>query len=61
METRFLLGEKQIPTHWYNVIPDLPGPLAPVIHPGTLKPVTPADMLPLFPGALLFALVRLGY
>ena len=53
METRFLLGEKQIPTHWYNVIPDMPGPLAPVIHPGTLKPVTPADMLPLFPGALL--------
>src|SRR3954463_13496372 len=53
METRFLLREKQIPTHWYNVIPDLPGPLAPVIHPGTLKPVTEADMLPLFPGALL--------
>src|SRR3954471_24905942 len=53
METRFLLSEKQIPTHWYNVIPDMPGPLAPVIHPGTLKPVTPADMLPLFPGALL--------
>src|SRR5207302_7934042 len=52
-QTRFLLGENQIPTHWYNVIPDMPGPLAPVIHPGTLKPVTPADMLPLFPGALL--------
>jgi tryptophan synthase beta chain len=53
METRFLLGEKQIPTHWYNIIPDMPGPLAPVIHPGTLQPVTPADMLPLFPAALL--------
>jgi tryptophan synthase beta chain len=53
METKFLLGENQIPTHWYNMIADLPAPPAPVLHPGTLKPVTPADMLPLFPGALL--------
>ncbi len=53
MQTKFLLGENQIPTHWYNVIADLPGPPAPVLHPGTLKPITPADMLPLFPPALL--------
>src|SRR3954464_16103508 len=53
METRFLLRENQIPTHWYNIIPDMPGPLAPVLHPGRRRPVTPADMLPLFPGALL--------
>ena len=53
METRYLLGEKQIPTHWFNIIPDMPGPLAPVIHPRTLRPVTPQDMLPLFPPALL--------
>ncbi|BDG10321.1 TrpB-like pyridoxal phosphate-dependent enzyme [Anaeromyxobacter paludicola] len=51
--TKYLLPESQIPTHWYNVIPDLPGPLAPVIHPGTLKPVTPDDLLPLFPLALV--------
>ncbi len=53
MQTKFLLGEDRIPTHWYNIIPDMPGPLAPVCHPGTLKPVTPADLLPLFPMALL--------
>jgi tryptophan synthase beta chain len=53
MQTKFLLGENQIPTHWYNVIADLPAPPAPVLHPGTLKPVTPADMLPLFPPQLL--------
>jgi tryptophan synthase beta chain len=53
MQTKFLLPESQIPTHWYNVIADLPAPPAPVLHPGTLKPVTPADLLPLFPGALL--------
>jgi tryptophan synthase beta chain len=53
METKFLLAENQIPTHWYNIIPDMPGPLAPVLNPRTLKPVTPADLLPLFPPGLL--------
>jgi tryptophan synthase beta chain len=53
MQTKFLLPENQIPTHWYNVIADLPAPPAPVLHPVTLKPVTPPDLLPLFPGALL--------
>jgi tryptophan synthase beta chain len=53
MQTKFLLPENRIPTHWYNVIADLPAPPAPVLHPGTGKPVTPPDMLPLFPPALL--------
>jgi tryptophan synthase beta chain len=53
METKYLLGESQIPTHWYNIIPDMPGPLAPVMHPGTLKPVGPQDLAPLFPMALI--------
>jgi tryptophan synthase beta chain len=53
MQTKFLLDENQIPTHWYNVIADLPAPPAPVLHPGTKQPVTPQDMLPLFPPALL--------
>jgi tryptophan synthase beta chain len=53
MDTKYLLGENQIPTHWYNVIPDLPGPPAPVLHPGTGKPVTPPDLAPLFPMALI--------
>jgi tryptophan synthase beta chain len=53
MQTKYLLGENQIPTHWYNVIADLPAPPAPVLHPGTKQPVTPPDMLPLFPPALL--------
>jgi tryptophan synthase beta chain len=53
MDTKFLLGENQIPTHWYNVIPDLPAPPAPVLHPATGKPVTPQDLLPLFPMGLI--------
>ena len=51
--TKYLLPESQIPTHWYNVVADLPAPPAPVLHPGTKQPVTPADMLPLFPPGLL--------
>jgi tryptophan synthase beta chain len=53
MQTKYLLGENQIPTHWYNVIPDLPGPMSPVLHPATGKPVTPDDLLPLFPMGLI--------
>src|SRR5512138_1184813 len=53
MDTKILLGEDRIPKQWYNIIPDMPGPLAPVIHPGTLQPVTPADLLPLFPMGLI--------
>jgi tryptophan synthase beta chain len=51
--TKILLSENQIPTHWYNVVADLPAPPAPVLPPGTKQPVTPADMLPLFPPGLL--------
>ncbi len=53
METKIVLGENQIPTHWYNIIPDMPGPLAPILHPGTGKPVTPDDLTPLFPMGLI--------
>ncbi|HET7752770.1 MAG TPA: TrpB-like pyridoxal phosphate-dependent enzyme [Anaeromyxobacteraceae bacterium] len=53
MPTKFLLTDQQIPTHWYNIIPDMPGPLAPVIHPGTLKPLGPDDLAPIFPMALI--------
>ncbi|MBE0595686.1 MAG: TrpB-like pyridoxal phosphate-dependent enzyme [Desulfuromonadales bacterium] len=53
MQTKILLPEDRIPKQWYNIIPDMPGPLAPVIHPGTLQPVTPDDLLPIFPMALI--------
>jgi tryptophan synthase beta chain len=53
MYTKYLLTEDQIPRQWYNIIPDMPGPLAPVISPQTLKPVTPEDMLAIFPMSLI--------
>ena len=51
--TKFILDEKDMPTKWYNVLPDLPEPLPAVLHPGTGKPVTPDDLAPLFPMALI--------
>ena len=51
--TKFILNEKDMPTAWYNILPDLPEPLPPVLHPGTGKPVTPDDLAPLFPMALI--------
>jgi len=50
---KFILDEKDMPTRWYNILPDLPEPLPPVLHPGTGKPVTPDDLAPLFPMALI--------
>jgi len=49
----FFLDQKDMPTHWYNVLPDLPEPLPPVLHPATGNPVTPDDLAPLFPMELI--------
>ncbi len=51
--TRCLLDEKDLPKAWYNVIPDLPKPLPPVLHPGTKQPIGPDDLAPLFPMELI--------
>lgn len=47
------LDQKQIPTHYYNIIPDLPKPLDPPLHPATKKPLEPSDLAPLFPMELI--------
>ena len=51
--TKIILDESEIPTQWYNVIPDLPAPPPPPLHPGTLQPVGPDDLAPLFPMELI--------
>jgi len=53
MRTKFILDESELPTAWYNVIPDLPAPPPPPLHPGTLQPVGPDDLAPLFPMELI--------
>jgi tryptophan synthase beta chain len=49
METRFDLAQSDMPKRWYNAQADLAEPLPPSLHPGTLQPLGPADLEPLFP------------
>jgi tryptophan synthase beta chain len=50
---KYVLDETRIPKYWYNLVADLPAPPPPVLHPGTLKPVGPDDLAPLFPMELI--------
>ena len=50
---RYILDEDHIPKFWYNIVADLPAPPPPVLHPGTLQPLGPDDLAPLFPMSLI--------
>ncbi|HEV7467674.1 MAG TPA: TrpB-like pyridoxal phosphate-dependent enzyme, partial [Candidatus Dormibacteraeota bacterium] len=50
---KILLSEDQLPDRWYNILPDLPEPVGPFLHPATLEPMGPADLAPLFPMAII--------
>jgi tryptophan synthase beta chain len=50
---KYVLDERDIPRHWYNIVADLPVPPPPVLHPGTHQPVTPDDLAPIFPMAVI--------
>ena len=50
---KFLLDESRLPKAWYNINVDLPVPPQPVLHPGTLEPVTPDFLSVLFPMNLI--------
>src|SRR5215217_835594 len=51
--TKFLLSESDIPTHWVNLLPDLPGEPLPPLSPATGQPAGPDDLTPIFPMALI--------
>ncbi len=54
METiQYNLPQNRIPLAWYNLAADLPKPMAPPLHPGTLQPIGPEDLAPLFPMSLI--------
>ena len=52
-EYKYLLPESELPKTWYNIIPDLPAPLPPPLHPATLQPAKPSDLEAIFPPALI--------
>ena len=51
--TKFLLPEDAIPTHWVNLLPDLPGDPLPPLSPATGEPAGPDDLTPIFPMGLI--------
>jgi tryptophan synthase beta chain len=51
--TKFTLTEDRIPTHWVNLLPDLPGEPLPPLNPGTMEPAGPPDLTPIFPMELI--------
>ncbi len=52
MKTKILLKESDMPTHWYNVMADMPNPPAPPLGPDG-KPVGPEALAAIFPPALI--------
>jgi tryptophan synthase beta chain len=52
-DTKITLPESEIPTHFYNIAPDLPSPLPPPLHPGTREPIGPEMLAPIFPMSLI--------
>ncbi len=52
-QTKIILDENDIPRKWYNILPDMPTPLSPPLHPATKEPIGPKDLSPLFPMELI--------
>jgi tryptophan synthase beta chain len=53
IDTKITLPESDIPTHFYNIVPDLPTPLPPPLNPGTRAPIGPEMLAPIFPMELI--------
>ena len=50
---KYVLPESEIPMHWVNLLPDLPGDPMPPLNPGTMQPAGPEDLTPIFPMGLI--------
>jgi tryptophan synthase beta chain len=52
-DTKITLPESEIPTHYYNIQPDMPTPLPPPLHPVTKEPIGPELLAPIFPMGII--------
>lgn len=50
---KIVLSESELPRQWYNILPDIPTPMEPYLHPGTGQPLGPDDLAPIFPMPLI--------
>ncbi|MCC5927392.1 MAG: TrpB-like pyridoxal phosphate-dependent enzyme [Bacteroidetes bacterium] len=53
MQKKIFLNESDMPTHWYNIVADMPNKPLPPLNPKTKQPVGPEDLAPLFPMELI--------
>jgi tryptophan synthase beta chain len=53
MSKKVLLRDDEMPTSWYNVVPDIPGGLQPPLDPETKQPIAPEKLAAVFPMGLL--------
>ena len=50
---KIVLRDDEMPTRWYNVVPDIPGGLLPPLDPQTHQPISPEKLAAVFPLGLL--------
>ncbi len=53
MMKKIFLNETDIPTHWYNIVADMPNKPLPPLNPKTKQPAGPDDLSPIFPMGLI--------
>lgn len=53
MSKKVFLRDDQMPTSWYNVVPDIPNGLQPPLDPETMQPMAPEKLAAIFPMKLL--------
>ena len=53
MQKKILLRDDEMPSQWYNVVPDIPGGLKPPLDPETKQPMGPEKLAAIFPMGLL--------
>jgi tryptophan synthase beta chain len=50
---KYLLDERDMPEHWYNIVADMHNKPLPPLHPATHEPIGPDALAPLFPMGLI--------
>jgi tryptophan synthase beta chain len=50
---KIILSEKEMPTHWYNIMADMPNKPLPPLNPATKQPIAPEDLSVVFPMELI--------
>ena len=53
MNKKVVLRDDEMPTSWYNVVPDIPNGLQPPLDPETMQPMAPEKLAAIFPMGLL--------